>query len=105
MVILFVGMFFLFNWLMGYRKGHIQIDLDERYFNHKEYIKAIQGELEKRGYQAEYLGNHEFEIDGKSFLFLERNVSMGGVPLQRTILKPNKNEREENLNEQHRNGS
>jgi hypothetical protein len=27
-------------------------------------------------------------VDGQTCLFIERNVTMGGVPMQRTILKP-----------------
>ncbi|WP_064094012.1 hypothetical protein [Rossellomorea aquimaris] len=83
-----LGLFLLFNWLMGYKQGYIQIDFDERYYKEKEYIDAIQNELESQGKEVNYQGDHKFLIDGKPFLFIERNVSMGGVPLQRTILKP-----------------
>jgi hypothetical protein len=83
-----IGALLLFNWLMGYRKGHIQIDFEERYFKEKEYIAAIETELEGKGRQVKYMGNRKFIVDGLPYLFIERNVSMGGVPLQRTILKP-----------------
>jgi hypothetical protein len=83
-----IGMFLLFNFLMGYEKGNIQIDFDERYFKGKEYIGAIKAELEKEGKEVHYQGNGRFIIDGKEYLFIERNVTMGGVPMQRTILKP-----------------
>lgn len=93
-IILFLVMFglclFGFNWLMGYRKDHITIDLDERYMNFREYVKAIQCELVKQGREVSYKGNRNFIIDGRSYIFIERNISMGGVPLQRTILKPEK---------------
>ena len=79
-----------FNWLMGYRKNHITIDLDERYVDFKEYVEAIQSELVNQGREVSYIGNRKFVIDGQTYIFLERNVSMGGVPLQRTILKPEK---------------
>lgn len=81
---------FGFNWLMGYRKGYINIDLDERYMDFGEYVKAIQDELVKQGREVSYKGNRKFIIDGRSYIFIERNISMGGVPLQRTILKPEK---------------
>ncbi|MGP4063178.1 hypothetical protein [Halobacillus sp. H74] len=87
-VVLIAGLFFLFNWLMGYRKGHMQIDFDERFRNHKEYVLAIQKELENKGHKVSYEGNYKFYIDGRSYVFIERNVNMGGGPLQRTILKP-----------------
>ncbi|MCR8849798.1 hypothetical protein NQ095_15370 [Rossellomorea sp. SC111] len=83
-----LGALFLFNWLMGYRKEHIQIDFENRYVKEKEYIDAIKRELGKQGRDVEYMGNRKFVIDGRPYLFIERNVSMGGVPLQRTILKP-----------------
>ncbi|MEH6990822.1 hypothetical protein [Cytobacillus firmus] len=81
---------FGFNWLMGYRKNHITIDLNERYVDFKEYVEAIQSELVNQGREVSYIGNRKFIIDGKTYIFIERNVSMGSVPLQRTILKPEK---------------
>jgi hypothetical protein len=87
-ILIGVGMLLLFNWLMGYGKGHIQIDFDERYSRKKEHIEAIREELEKQGKEVHYQGNGHFIIDGKPYLFIERTVSMGGVPMQRTILKP-----------------
>lgn len=86
-----IGVFLFFNWLLGYRKGHIQMDFDERYMNHQAYIEAISEELRDRGYKdVHYKGDHVFIVDGKAYVFFERNVPMGGVPLQRTILKPQK---------------
>ncbi|TFE00713.1 hypothetical protein E2626_11065 [Jeotgalibacillus salarius] len=82
-----IGLLLLFNWLMGYRKGNITIDFEERYFNQKEYVEAIKNKLENEGREVYYEGNGRFKIDGKHYLFIERNVSMGGVPMQRTILK------------------
>ncbi|MBN8237170.1 hypothetical protein JF544_18140 [Halobacillus kuroshimensis] len=84
------GLYMLFNWLMGYRKGHIQMDLDQRYFDFGPYVKAVLAELKDRGYEASYEGNGIFSINGRRYVFMERNVSMGGAPLQRTILKPDK---------------
>ncbi|MGP4041045.1 hypothetical protein ACTWP4_14275 [Gracilibacillus sp. D59] len=87
-IILFTGAFGLFNWLMGYEKGNIIIDLDDRYIDYGEYVAAIQKKLENEGRVVTYLGDGIFSIDGKNYMFIERNISMGGVPLQRTILKP-----------------
>jgi hypothetical protein len=87
-ILIGVGMFLFFNFLMGYGKGHIQIDFEERYFKESEYIEAIMAELEKQGKEVHYQGNRHFIIDGEPYVFLERNVPMGGVPMQRTILKP-----------------
>ncbi len=82
-----------FNFLMGYRTGNITMDLDDRYIDLNKYVKAIMAELESQGRAVEYKGNRRFIIDGKPYTFIERNVSMGGVPLQRTILKPVKGDR------------
>lgn len=87
-LLMIVGLFVLFNRLMGYRKNYITLDLEERYFDHSSFVEAVQKELESQGRDVTYEGNSRFIIDGKSFLFFERNVSMGGVPLQRAILKP-----------------
>mgnify|MGYP005831967419 CR=1 FL=1 len=87
-ILVLAGGLFLFNTLMGYKKGHIVIDFDERYFQYNEYIQAIQRKMESKGRDVKYEGDGRFVIDGKRYLFIERNVSMGGVPLQRTILKP-----------------
>jgi hypothetical protein len=89
-VLVLAGGLFLFNMLMGYKKGNIILDLDERYIEYSDYIQAIKKELESKGYKVKYEGNGTFTIDGKRYLFMERNVSMGGAPLQRTILKPEK---------------
>jgi hypothetical protein len=89
-ILVFAGGLFLLNMLMGYKKGNIVIDFDERYIDYNEYIHAIQQELESQGRDVKYEGNGRFVIDGKHYLFMERNVSMGGAPLQRTILKPEK---------------
>ncbi|WP_371018135.1 hypothetical protein [Pseudalkalibacillus sp. JSM 102089] len=88
MLVAFVASLTGFNWLMGYRKNYIQIDLDERYIDYNEYVRALKNELSGQGKEVEYLGNRKFKIDGKRYVFIERNVTMGGVPLQRTILKP-----------------
>ncbi|WP_335869444.1 hypothetical protein [Bacillus sp. 2205SS5-2] len=85
-----VGILFLFNWLMGYRKDYLFFDFDERFFDQNNYINAIQEKLKAQGKKVHYEGNGRFLIDGRQFLFYERNVSMSGVPLQRTILKPSK---------------
>lgn len=89
-LIMFGLCLFGFNWLMGYRKNHITIDLEERYTDFTEYVKAIEDELMKQGRKVSYQGNRKFIIDGRAYIFLERNISMGGVPVQRTILKPEK---------------
>lgn len=86
-LIISIVLLLLFNWLRGYKKGNIIIDFDERYFNFNEYTEAIKKKLEDDGREVVYKGNGKFEIDGKEYLFIERNVSMGGVPVQRTILK------------------
>ena len=77
---------------MGYQKGNIILDLDERYFNWNEHVEATKVELEEQGRQVVYNGDGEFNIEGKTYLMIERNVRMG-VPLQRTILRIQKDEK------------
>ncbi len=79
-----------FNWIMGNKNDHIVIDFDERYRDYKKHVRAIHSELLQQGRVVSYKGDRKFIIDGRPYIFVEKNVSMGGAPLQRTILKPNK---------------
>ncbi|TMW71062.1 hypothetical protein [Alteribacter natronophilus] len=82
------GGLLLFNYLMGYRKDRIIIDFRERYTDLGDHMKAVREQLEKDGKRAEISGYRSLLIDGSPYLFTERTVNVGGVPLQRTILKP-----------------
>lgn len=82
-----IAALFGFNWLMGYKKGNITLDLDDRYIHLNEYVEAIKQELITQGKQVAYNGNRIFTIDNNRYVLVERNVSMGGVPLQHTVLK------------------
>jgi len=89
LVAVFIGLAALvgFNWLMGYKKGNITLQLNERYIHLNEYVKAVKQELVNQDRNVEYEGNRIFSIDKNRYILVERNVSMGGVPLQHTILK------------------
>lgn len=76
-----------FNYVMGYRKDSIAMTFDERFYDTKRHVHAIEAKLRQEGRNVRYLGNHEFEVDGKRYAFLERTVSMGDVPMQQTVLK------------------
>lgn len=75
------------NWLMGYRKGNITLELEDRFTDHGKYVRAVKQELREQGREVSYQGDGEFLIDGNRYLMVARNVSIHGVPLQRTILK------------------
>ncbi|WP_042224459.1 hypothetical protein [Oceanobacillus manasiensis] len=85
-----ISFLFLFNRLMGYQKGSITIDFEERYYKQNEHLAAIKSKLENEGREVYYKGNSKFIVDGKNYNFIERTVNMGGAPLQRTILIPEK---------------
>lgn len=70
-LVILAGGLFLFNWIMGYPKDTITFDLNDRYVNHKEYIKAVQRELERQGKTVKYTDYCEFLINGKSYLLIE----------------------------------
>ncbi len=93
-LLLTIGIFALvlfgFNMLMGYRKGNITLDLDGRYTNPTDQSAAVIVELKKQGKNAEYKGDGQYLVNGRSYAVLKRNVSMGGVPLERTVLAPEK---------------
>lgn len=87
---IFVVMLFGFNRLMGYRKGNITLELDGRYASLTDQANAVIEELRKQGKSAEYNGDGHYVVDGLSYVVLKRNVAMGGVPLERTVLVPEK---------------
>lgn len=86
----FVIMLFGFNRLMGYRKGNITLELDGRYTSQSDQAKAVTEVLRKQGKSAEYNGDGHYVVDGLPYVVLKRNVAMGGVPLERTVLVPEK---------------
>ncbi|WP_342387526.1 hypothetical protein [Salinicoccus bachuensis] len=81
---------FGYNRLMGYKKGQIVLDLEERYTDQSKYVEAVKRELVEEGRSVDYKGNGKFLIDGKTYILVERNDSMGGGIIQRTILMPEK---------------
>lgn len=87
---IFVVMLFSFNRLMGYRKGNITLELDGRYASLTDQANAVIEELRKQGKSAEYNGDGHYVVDGLSYVVLKRNVAMAGVPLERTVLVPEK---------------
>ncbi|GKV70326.1 hypothetical protein NCCP2716_28240 [Sporosarcina sp. NCCP-2716] len=79
---------FGFNMLMGYRKGNITLDLDQRHQDLRKQAEDVTKELEKQGKEAAYKGNGFYVIDGIDYAVRPQNVSMGGAALQRTVLIP-----------------
>jgi len=90
--VVFAGVmyWFYYNFLLGYRKKNITMTFDDRFYSLDEHVAAIKQKLATDGHSARYLGDRRFEVDGKSYLFLERTVSVGGVPTQQTILEQQK---------------
>ncbi|MDI3234274.1 hypothetical protein QK289_04575 [Exiguobacterium antarcticum] len=78
---------FFFSYLLGYRNKNITMTFDDRFYTLEEHVKAIEEKLTQDGKQVEYIGNRQFLVDGKKYLFVERTVSMSGVPMQQTILE------------------
>lgn len=85
-----VAIFFAFNWLLGYRRKSIVLDLEDRYIDWNDHVAATKAELQKQDREVSYLGNGEFRIDGKYYMMINWNVNMAHVPLQRTLLKYDK---------------
>ncbi|MFA9555728.1 hypothetical protein ACERII_00270 [Evansella sp. AB-rgal1] len=90
--IILLGIYILFNYIMGYRKNQIVIDFEERYVNVHEHMEAIQAKLETQGRKVEQNGVRGLLIDNRPYFFIERTINMGGIPMQRTILVPEKKE-------------
>ncbi|MCA0972087.1 hypothetical protein LCM20_15880 [Halobacillus litoralis] len=80
----------------GYRKGNIVLHLDEWYKDHGKYVKAIEKELREQGKEAYYMGKFRFVVEGKRYKLNPIIETVGGVPVQRTILEPDERMEEEN---------
>ena len=78
---------FFFSYLLGFKKKNITMTFDDRFYTLDEHVKAIEQKLKQDGKLVEYLGNRRFLVNGKRYLFVERTVSMSGVPMQQTILE------------------
>ncbi|QKS69923.1 hypothetical protein FLK61_24385 [Paenalkalicoccus suaedae] len=86
--IILIGL--LLNYLMGYGKGRIVLELEEWYTDINKHSQAVVTALRDEGRDVQYQGNREFLIDGKTYHLTERAVSTPGPPMQRTILVPDK---------------
>lgn len=89
-VLFVIVLLLLFKYLYGYRKNHIIIDFDERYEDIQEHTQAIIAELESRKKEVKYQGTRRLLVDGSRYIITERTLNTGGVPMQRTILVPDK---------------
>nr|WP_289037128.1 hypothetical protein [uncultured Allobacillus sp.] len=84
-----MGMIILFflSRFLGFKKENIIMTFDERYIKFEDYVNAILDELATKNYEANYIGNRTFQVDGQKYVLVERNMKMGGAPLLQTILK------------------
>ncbi|MFV3012935.1 hypothetical protein ACLD43_14115 [Clostridium botulinum] len=74
-----------------FSKDRFVIELDDRYFNQKDLINAACEYLNNQGKKCEIVDIYTLLIDGKKYSATERNLNMGGVPLQQVIVKEIKN--------------
>ncbi|MEH7315010.1 hypothetical protein [Priestia megaterium] len=74
----------MFN-LFGKKK--IVIDFEERYYNLTDLKKAVIKYFQKKGTTCEIIDTHTLLVDNQKYTLSEKTISMGGVPLQRVILK------------------
>jgi hypothetical protein len=65
----------------------IVLELDERYFNQNDLRNAVVEYLENKGKSCEIIDNTTLLVDNQRYTLIEKNMSMGGVPLQQVILK------------------
>jgi hypothetical protein len=68
-------------------KNKIVLELDERYFNQIDLRNAVIERLKKEGKNCEAVDNYTILINNQKYTLTEKNISMGGVPLQQVILK------------------
>jgi hypothetical protein len=67
-------------------KKKIVLELDERYFNLRDLRKAVVEHLTNEGKDCEVINDCTLRINDKMYVLNEKNISMGGVPLQQVIL-------------------
>lgn len=69
-----------------FSKNKIVLELDERYFNLKELRNAVVEHLINEGKNCKVINDYTLKIDGNLYVLKEKNMSIGGVPLQQVIL-------------------
>lgn len=80
----------LFNFLMGYRKKSISFTPEDRHTGLTNIGRAAEKKLQEDGRNAVYIGNGLCRVDGSLYRLSERTVPMGGVPMQRIVLTRDK---------------
>lgn len=80
--------YFFYSYLFGYNKGNIVLTLDEHYTSLDAYVPAILSALYEQGKTAHYVGDRKFQVEGKTYVLVERVVPIGRVPTQQTVLQP-----------------
>ncbi|MGG3178022.1 hypothetical protein ABEQ41_07095 [Priestia megaterium] len=73
--------------MFGFGRKKIVVDFEERYYNLTDLKKAVVKHFNKKGKQCNIVDNHTVSIDNTNYILTEKTISMGGVPLQRVILK------------------
>ncbi|MCU7739761.1 hypothetical protein N7983_18415 [Priestia megaterium] len=68
-------------------KKKIVIDFEERYYNLTDLKKAVVKHFQHKGRTCEVIDTHTLLVDHQKYTLSEKTISMGGVPLQRVILK------------------
>src|SRR5699024_12882896 len=94
-VVLAIVVFFVivygFKWILGSRKGDINLDLDSRFENPDNQAGAIKQELDNQGKDVEYKQNGHFIIDGTPYIMQGHNELGGdGIAHQITVHTPTK---------------
>ena len=75
-------------WVFGlFGKKKIVIDFEERYYNLTDLKKAVVKHFQNKGTTCEVIDTHTLLVDHQKYTLSEKTISMGGVPLQRVILK------------------
>jgi hypothetical protein len=69
-----------------FSKDKIVLELDERYFNQYDLRNAVVEHLRKEGKSCEVIDGYTLIVNNKKYVLTEKNISMGGVPLQQAIL-------------------
>lgn len=89
-VLFAVGFGFVLYKTGGFGRNRIILELEERFYNLEEHREAVIQELQKQNREVEAVSPRTLKIDGKEYILSEKTLNISGVPVQRTILKPDR---------------
>ncbi|WP_090842205.1 hypothetical protein [Alkalicoccus daliensis] len=87
-VLFTAGFGFVLYKMGGFGRNYIVLELEDRFYEVNAHREAVIQELQKQNREVEAVSLRTLRIDGKEYILTEKTINESGVPVQRTILKP-----------------